>query len=266
MCAGRGAARLEPTARAARRGSGAGGRATEPMRRFLPPQLATSSRRRHRLVKSHRREVTEQLSDLRGLKPLAERSEPEDGWRCSRAARASGRSFAGAARSRVPGRRHDGVVRTIRSGAARRGAIDARIANAGARSRLSDRPATSRARPSAGTSESRRPRTGGQARLRGALRVRGHGDRHQSRRAPVRARRAGRCGSPSASSTCWTAARGDSRRRLEFKIHQQPVRGLPASSRPCLTECCLSDLAKNAAWNPYVLSPAWRSADTRTSA
>ena len=30
--------------------------------------------------------------------------------------------------------------------------------------------------------------------------------------------------------------------------------GLPASFHPCLTECCLSDLAKNAARNPYALA------------
>jgi hypothetical protein len=37
---------------------------------------------------------------------------------------------------------------------------------------------------------------------------------------------------------------------------QPAVRLLPGSLRPCLTECCLSDLARNAAQNPYAQSPA----------
>jgi hypothetical protein len=38
-----------------------------------------------------------------------------------------------------------------------------------------------------------------------------------------------------------------------LRFNQFPCAGLPASFRQCWTECCLSDLAKNAAWNPYAL-------------
>jgi hypothetical protein len=34
-------------------------------------------------------------------------------------------------------------------------------------------------------------------------------------------------------------------------LPEAAVRLLPGSLRPCLTECCLSDLARNAAQNPY---------------
>ena len=53
-------------------------------------------------------------------------------------------------------------------------------------------------------------------------------------------------------------AGGDS--NLFGYVTADPCLGLPASFRPCLTECCLSEITKNAAWNPYAQQCARTSA------
>ena len=76
----RGARRVEPDARAARRGAGRPARALGRLKRFFSPQLAELivSGGADDPLETHRREVTVVFLDLRGFTAFAETAEPEE--------------------------------------------------------------------------------------------------------------------------------------------------------------------------------------------